>query len=113
MPAHIDEHSAGDWGRALVFETLDSVWKSALKGEVSLQDRALLRMAATHGTQLAMEAVDAMYHAGGGTSIYTKSPLQKHFRDIHTATQHIMVTQATTKTIGRALLGLEVKTNQL
>jgi alkylation response protein AidB-like acyl-CoA dehydrogenase len=51
--------------------------------------------------------VDLMYEAGGGTSVYARHPLQRHFRDIHVATQHIMVGPASTSLVGRVLLGLD------
>ena len=48
-----------------------------------------------------------MYGAGGGTSIYRLSPLQRRFRDVHAATQHVMVGLPTYELAGRVLLGLE------
>ena len=73
---------------------------------MTARDRALLRLAATQATRASARAVDLMYHAGGGSSIYAQSPLQRHFRDIHVATQHVMVAEATYALVGRALLGL-------
>ena len=54
-----------------------------------------------------------MYHAGGGTSIYDSSTLQRRFRDVHVATQHMMVAPATWELAGRLLLGLPTDTKQL
>ena len=54
-----------------------------------------------------------MYHAGGGMSIYTSSPLERYFRDMHTVTQHIMVAQPTYEVTGRLLLGLQTDTGML
>ena len=51
-----------------------------------------------------------MYHLGGGTSVYHRSPLQRVFRDVHVATQHMMVSPATLELTGRLLLGLETDT---
>ena len=36
-----------------------------------------------------------MYDLGGGTAIYDDSPLQRRFRDAHTATAHFQVNAAT------------------
>ncbi len=79
----------------------------------SLATRALLRLAASHATTEAAAAVDLAYETGGGTSIYSKSPLQRCFRDVHVATQHIMVSPTATTLVGRILLGLESDTSTL
>ena len=34
------------------------------------------------------EVVDCAYNLAGGVSVYQTSNLQRHFRDIHVATQH-------------------------
>jgi alkylation response protein AidB-like acyl-CoA dehydrogenase len=73
----------------------------------------MLRLAATHATTSAAAAVDLMYTAGGGTSIYARSALQRCFRDVHVATQHLMVAGPTYELVGRVLLGLETDTAQL
>ncbi len=59
------------------------------------------------------EAVDLMYEAGGGTAIYERSPLERRFRDIHTAKAHMMVSPASLELAGRIRLGLETDTAQL
>ncbi|HSL26606.1 MAG TPA: acyl-CoA dehydrogenase family protein [Acidimicrobiia bacterium] len=79
----------------------------------ALEARARLRLAATLAVDSAREAVDLMYSAGGGSSLYSRSPLQRHFRDIHTATQHMMVAQPTWELAGKVLIGLEVDTSNL
>ncbi len=59
------------------------------------------------------EAVDLMYNAGGGTSVYRRCALQRVFRDAHVATQHIMVAPPTLELVGRLFLGLETDTSTL
>ena len=80
---------------------------------VSIEDRARLRMAATFAVSASREAVDLMYTAAGGTSLYSRSPLQRHFRDLHAATQHMMVAQPTWELATKALLGVESDTTSL
>jgi alkylation response protein AidB-like acyl-CoA dehydrogenase len=75
--------------------------------------RADLRLASTNATVAAAEAATAAYTIGGGTSIYSDHPLQRQFRDAHTATQHMIVAPATYELTGRALLGLEVHSAEL
>lgn len=80
---------------------------------VSIADRARLRAAASFAVSMSKEAVDLMYAAAGGSSLYARSPLQRHFRDIHTATQHMMVAQPTWELSAKALLGIETDTSSL
>ena len=88
--------------------------KLAIPGPaVSIADRARLRMAATFAVNSSRDAVDAMYTVAGGSSLYARSPLQRQFRDIHAATQHMMVAQPTWEMGARALLGLETDTSSL
>lgn len=79
----------------------------AAERDPTVQNRALLRLAAAHATKESAAAVDLAYEAGGATSIYSKNPLQRHFRDVHVATQHIMVGSTATTLAGRILLDLE------
>ena len=88
-------------------------WRAAQQAELNLGHRARLRLAATHATHASARVVDAMYNLGGGTSIYRKSALQRRFRDVHAATQHMMVGQPTYELAGRVLLGLEVGPSEL
>jgi alkylation response protein AidB-like acyl-CoA dehydrogenase len=100
--------------RAFMFEAVDDAWRAAAAGgEISLEQRALLRLAATHATRSSADVVDAMYDLGGATSVYTSSPLQRQFRDIHVATQHLMVAPPTYELVGRVLLGLQADTGSL
>ncbi|MEV4640361.1 acyl-CoA dehydrogenase family protein [Actinoplanes sp. NPDC049548] len=76
--------------------------------------RAALRLAISTATRNAARAVDLVYHAAGGSAVYDSSPLQRHFRDVHVATQHAMVSSEVTETVGAVLLGLgDVPTSRL
>ncbi len=108
VQAHVAE-AEGLWrsARAFLFEAAEEVTGIATaRGEIGLKERALLRLAATQATRSCARAVDLMYHAGGGSSIYAASSLQRHFRDVHVATLHVMVAEATYAAVGRVLLGL-------
>jgi alkylation response protein AidB-like acyl-CoA dehydrogenase len=100
--------------RAFLFETVDTVWASVVTGgQITLDQRTLLRLAATHAVTSAAQAIDLMYQCGGGTSIYTTSPLERYFRDIHAVTQHLMVAQPTYEVLGRIFLGLKTDSSML
>lgn len=100
-------------GRSFLLETIDDAFEAAAAGPLSIDLRARLRMAATHAVECATTATDAAYRLAGGSAIYETSPLQRRFRDVHAATQHMLIAPATWELTGRALLGLEFDASQL
>jgi alkylation response protein AidB-like acyl-CoA dehydrogenase len=97
--------------RLFYYDALDQAWQCAVAGEeVSLEMRSNLRLATTHAVIQSAAVVDVMYKLGGGSAVYEKSRLQRHFRDIHVATSHIMVAPSTLETVGRLMFGLETNT---
>jgi alkylation response protein AidB-like acyl-CoA dehydrogenase len=93
--------------RAFLYQTIDELWADVAAGRTAaVEQRALLRLAAVDGVQKAAQAVDLMYNAGGATSIYATSPLERCFRDVHTLTAHVIVQMPVYEVAGRALLGL-------
>jgi alkylation response protein AidB-like acyl-CoA dehydrogenase len=100
--------------RAFVFAAIDEAWERArTDGALDVRLRARLRLAATHAARAAASAVDLAWDAGGGTVVYETSPLQRHFRDVHVATQHVMVAPPTLELAGRVLLGVGADTAML
>ncbi len=100
--------------RAFTYEAIEHAYADAVAGEgLSVERRRDVRLATTHATHTCAQVVDLMYHLGGGSSVYRTSPLQRIFRDVHVATQHMMVSTGTLELTGRLLLGLETDTAQL
>ena len=100
--------------RALYFGAIEDAWAAAQGPEpVAVALRVGLRLAATHAVRTAAAVARSMYDLGGGTAIYDDSPLQRRFRDAHTATAHFQVNPATWELTGRLLLGLPGSTAQL
>jgi indole-3-acetate monooxygenase len=95
--------------RALLYDTAEAAWTTAAAGTgFTLEDRARMRAAAAWITGRAADVVDAAHRAGGGTSIYTDSPLQRRHRDIHAVTQHFLVKRDTLTTAGAILAGQDL-----
>ena len=95
-------------GRALLSETVREVWDAVCAtGDITIEQRVALRLAATHAIHLAVKVVDTAYNAAGATAIYQSCPLQRHFQDIHVITQHIQARLAHYESVGRFYLGLE------
>ncbi len=100
--------------RALFYETVESAWAAACAGDpLDVATRAGLRLAATHATRTAADVARAMYDLGGGSAVFSRSPLQRRFRDAHVGTQHLMVSPATWELTGRVLMGLPTDPTQL
>jgi alkylation response protein AidB-like acyl-CoA dehydrogenase len=101
-------------GRALLTETVRELWADvSARGAISLDQRALLRMAATHAIRLAVQVVDIAYNAAGATAVFEDHRLQRGFQDIHVISQHIQSRLANYELVGRHLLGLPVDETRL
>ncbi|WP_329104279.1 acyl-CoA dehydrogenase family protein [Micromonospora sp. NBC_01699] len=101
-------------GRAYLVGEIAECWRLVSAGEaVSVGRRARLRLAVAQATRSAAQAVDLVYHAGGGASVRLASPLQRCFRDVHVATQHAMVGPDLFETVGGVLLDQPVPTVRL
>jgi alkylation response protein AidB-like acyl-CoA dehydrogenase len=99
-------------GRAFMHETVRDAWDRVVGGDrLTLDDRALLRLAATTAALNSAKAVDLCYNLGGASSIYESNTLQRQFRDVHTMTQHVMVGQPTLEVAGRIFLGMPTDTS--
>jgi alkylation response protein AidB-like acyl-CoA dehydrogenase len=100
--------------RAFYYEAIEQAWEAAQHdAPVSEALRLGLRLAATHAVRASAEVARAMYDLGGGSAIYDESPLQRRFRDAHTATAHFQVNPAIWELTGRVLLGVPARTEQL
>jgi len=100
--------------RALLREAVEDAWGEAQdRGSVSVLRRAGVRIAATHAAAEPAAVVEALCHAAGGSSIYTSSPLERRFRDVHTLRAHMIIGPSTAELAGRVLLGAEADTTML
>jgi alkylation response protein AidB-like acyl-CoA dehydrogenase len=95
-------------GRAFLMEAVRDIWNAALNDAVTLDERANLRLATTHGIRLASQVIDTVYNAAGATAVYEDNLLQRHFQDIHVITQHLQGRLAHYEMVGRYWLGLSI-----
>jgi alkylation response protein AidB-like acyl-CoA dehydrogenase len=107
------EQPAGAESAAAESVEAESADAGSAAAAASVRLRLGLRLAATHAVRTSAEVARAMYDLGGGTAIYDSSPLQRRFRDAHTATAHFQVNPSTWELAGRVLLGLPTRTVQL
>jgi indole-3-acetate monooxygenase len=95
--------------RSLLYADAETAWATAVAGTpFTPEHRARIRATATWVTRTAASVVDMAYAAGGGTSIYSASPLQRRLRDIHALTQHFAVRADTLTKAGAVLAGQDI-----
>jgi alkylation response protein AidB-like acyl-CoA dehydrogenase len=95
-------------GRAFLTEAVREIWAAAQSATITLDQRANLRLAATHAIRLAVGIVDTVYSFAGATAVYEDHLLQRHFQDIHVISQHLQGRLAHYELVGRFALGLPV-----
>jgi hypothetical protein len=79
---------------------------------LSVVQRAMLWLAATHAATAAKQATEPVFAAGGSASPYVSGGLERCLRDVHAACQH--VTAAPNYQIaGQALLDLDMRATML
>lgn len=95
-------------GRTYRDRVIDDAWRVvAAGGNLTMEQRARIRLAGTHAVESSVYAVDLMYNAGGTTSIEEGCALSRCFRDVHVVSQSINVSTRNYEHAGRVLLGME------
>jgi len=95
-------------GRAFLYEAVREAWAASVSNALTLEHRANLRLATTHGIRLAAQIIDSLYNASGATAAYEDHLIQRHFQDIHVITQHLQGRLTHYELIGRYWLGLKI-----
>ena len=94
--------------RAFLLQSMADIWKDLVAGtSITVEQRVIIRMAATHAIHKGREAVDFAYNAAGATAIFEGHPLERRFRDIHTVTQQLQGRLSHFETVGAWMLGVE------
>ncbi len=93
--------------RALLLEVAQELWETTEQtGETSMRLRALVRLACAHVAISSAQAVDLMYTAGGASSLREDNRLERLFRDVHAAAQHLAVIPHNFELAGKVLFGI-------
>lgn len=66
-----------------------------------------MQIAMTHAVACVARAVDLVHAAAGTSSIRNEREFQRHFRDVHTITQHGFVSASRYESVGQLMLGLD------
>jgi alkylation response protein AidB-like acyl-CoA dehydrogenase len=98
-------------GRSFLFDAIGSVWDTACRGdEPSLGQRALVLLAANQAVRAGTEAVDRVFRLAGADAVFARHPLQRCFRDIHAAGQHILFSAGRDQAFAKVRLDLDQPT---
>ncbi len=109
-----DAEAALRSAEALFHGAVEDAWRASQDTEpVAVELRAGLRLAATHAARTAAATVGSLFALAGGPAIYDDSPLQRRFRDAHTATAHFQVGALSREIQGRILLDQDADTLML
>lgn len=95
--------------RSFVFDALGDLWDTACRGDVPAVDqRARFLLAGVQAMRAARNAVDTAYGCAGAAAVYADHPLQRCFRDLHVAAQHVAFSPTAVKRYARTRFGIEV-----
>jgi alkylation response protein AidB-like acyl-CoA dehydrogenase len=76
--------------KAFVTDALGMAWDMATTGDtLTAAQQARVMLASQQAMHAAVTAVDVAFNLAGAGAVYTGHPLERCFRDIHTANQHI------------------------
>ncbi len=84
------------------------LWGAAEQGrDPDRKDLALHIATALHSNEIARKTVDAMYAAGGTSSLYVDSMLERAHRDMHAMLRHVVAQPVWLEDAGRVLMDLD------
>ncbi|MDP2327060.1 MAG: acyl-CoA dehydrogenase family protein [Dehalococcoidia bacterium] len=96
-----------DAAKTYYYASAEALWadvqSSGGEGDVTL--RAKVRLAASHAATESLGVVDLLHRACATSAIQRTNPLDRIFRDIHTAGAHVMIGPLVYEAAGRVLLG--------
>ncbi len=99
---------------ALFDSAVEAAWAAAQgQAPVPVELRNGLRIAATSAARTGAAVTGTLFDLAGGPAIYDGAPLQRRFRDAHTATAHFQVGPVSREIQGRILLGQQADTTML
>jgi indole-3-acetate monooxygenase len=95
--------------RAYFYATLSDIWDSAVAGErPSIEQRVQAHLAASFAAEASAEVVDHIHAAVGSSGVREEQHrFARHFRDVHTISQHATCSAARFESMGQIMLGLE------
>lgn len=98
--------------RAFVVDEVAGLWDTACAGDPpSLAQRAGFQLAAQQAMRAARQAVDTVFGLTGAAAVHAGHPLQRCFRDLHTAGQHVYFSPSALKRYAGTRFGITQPTH--
>ncbi len=73
----------------------------------------MLRLACAQVAAMSKDVAQIVYDAAGGSSLYESQGIQRCFRDIYAAVQHLQVQSVNFRWVGQSVMGLTPSTTRL
>jgi len=100
--------------RAFVLDEASALWDTAWAGDQpSLEQRAGFQLAAQQAMRAARQAVDTTFELTGARAVHASHPLQRCFRDLHTASQHVYFSPSALKRYAGTRFGIAQPTHMM
>jgi indole-3-acetate monooxygenase len=100
--------------RAFVLDEASALWDTACAGDSpSPKQRAGFQLAAQQAMRAARQAVDTTFDFTGASAVHAAHPLQRCFRDLHTANQHAYFSPAALKRYAKTRFGITQPTHMM
>ena len=85
-----DAEAKIDAGRTLIQRDCDNVVATLRAGKsLSLEQRVANRLSIGFGVRLAKEAVNSLFGVTGAAGLFSDTPIQRHWRDVHAVAHHL------------------------
>ncbi|MPZ56043.1 MAG: acyl-CoA dehydrogenase [Rhizobiales bacterium] len=92
--------------RTFLLQSVHDMWEGAVGSNITLGQRAAMRMASTYAIHQARDVVNTMYHAAGATAVFESNPYERRLRDVNAVTQQIQGHYSLFEIVGQHLLGM-------
>jgi alkylation response protein AidB-like acyl-CoA dehydrogenase len=93
--------------KAYTLDAVGKLWVALCDGKDDPGPEILQgRLAVTHAVRESVRAIDLLYHAAGSHAVRRSNDIERYFRDIHSAVQHIGALPSNYQYGGQNLLGL-------
>jgi alkylation response protein AidB-like acyl-CoA dehydrogenase len=97
--------------RAFVFDAIGDMWDTAEAGDTpTLEQRAQVLLAIQQAMRAGVGTIEMVFAQAGAGTIYSGHPLQRCFRDINTARQHVFFSSDALKRYAKTRLSIEQPT---